>query len=172
MRECGSPNNLYKLTKSYFTKRTTILATNSVRMEKKLSRGCPQGSCSAPGYWNLQYNSLLKIKYMDRTKVVAYADDLIMATRGESIRAVENYTNVELSKIQRWTRNNKIKFNDTKSKVMIVSRRKRKENKNITVYQNKKPLQQVTQIKCLGIIVDQKFKFHEHITYPAEKSQN
>jgi len=31
---------------------------------------------------------------MDRTKVVAYADDLIMATRDDSIRAVENYTNV------------------------------------------------------------------------------
>jgi ribonuclease HI len=169
MRDCKSPNNLYKLTKNYFTKRTTILATNSIRMEKELSRGCAQGSCSAPGYWCLQYNSLLKIKYMERTKVVAYADDLIMATRGESIRAVENYTNVELSKIQRWAKNNKIKFNDTKSKVMLVSRRKRKENKNITVYLNNKPLEQVTQIKYLGIILDQKFKFHEHITYTAEK---
>jgi hypothetical protein len=93
-------------------------------MEKELSRGCPQGSCSAPAYWNLQYNSLLKIKYMDRTKVVAHADDFIMATRGESIRAVEYYTNVEISKIQRWTRNNKIKFNDNKSKVMMITRRK------------------------------------------------
>jgi len=68
-------------------------------MEKELSRGCPQGSCSAPVYWNLQYNSLLKIEYLDRTIVVAYADDIIMATRGESITAVENYTNVELGKI-------------------------------------------------------------------------
>jgi len=130
----------------------------------------PQGSCSATGYWNLQYNSLLKIKYMDRTKVVAYADDLIMATRGESIRAVENYTNVELSKIKGWAKNNKIKFNDTKSKVMLVSRSKRKENKNITVYLNNKPLEQVTQMKYLGIFLDHKFRFHEHITYAAEKS--
>jgi len=89
MRDCGSPKNLYKLTKIYLTQRTTILATNSKRIEKELSTGCQQVSCSAPGYWNLQYNSLLKIKYMDRTKVVAYADDLIMATRGVSIRAVE-----------------------------------------------------------------------------------
>ena len=50
--------------------------------------------------------------------MVAYADDLIMAKRGESIRAVENYTNVELSKIKGLAKNNKIKFNDTKSKVM------------------------------------------------------
>jgi len=36
---------------------------------------------------------------MLRTKVVAYADDLIIVKQGESIRAVENYTNVELSKV-------------------------------------------------------------------------
>jgi hypothetical protein len=36
---------------------------------------------------------------MTRTKVVAFADDLILATRGESARAVENYLNAELSKI-------------------------------------------------------------------------
>jgi len=40
MRDCGSPKNLYKLTKSYFTQRTAILATNSIRIEKELSRGC------------------------------------------------------------------------------------------------------------------------------------
>ena len=47
----------------------------------------------------MQYNSLLELKYMKRTKVVAFADDLIIATRGKSVRAVENYVNVELSKI-------------------------------------------------------------------------
>jgi len=107
---------------------------------------------------------------MDRTKVVAYADDLIMVTRSESIRAVENYMNLELSKIKGWAKNNKIKFSDTKSKVMLVSRRKRKENKYITVFLNNKPLEQVTQMKYLGIILDHKFRFHEHITYAAEKS--
>ena len=85
------------------------------------------------------------------------------------IRAVENYTNVELSKIKGWAKINKIKFNNTKSKVMLVSRRKRKEYKNITIYLNNKPLEQVTQMKCLGIILDHKFRFNEHITYAAEK---
>ena len=35
---------------------------------------------------------------MTRTKVVDFADDLLLAIRGESVRAVENYANVELSK--------------------------------------------------------------------------
>ena len=87
---------------------------------------------------NLKYNSSLNLKYMDRTKVVAFADDLIIAIRGGSVKAVENYVNVELCKINDWMKNNKARFNDKKSKVMLVSRRKRKENKNITVYLNNK----------------------------------
>jgi len=37
-----------------------------------------------------------------------------------------------------------------KSKVMLVSRRKMKENKNITVYLNNKPLNEFTEMKYLG----------------------
>jgi len=72
--------------------------TNSLRTEKPVSRGCPQGSCCGPGLWNLQFNSLLQLKFMASPKVAANADDLLIATR-ESIRAVENYANAEMSKI-------------------------------------------------------------------------
>jgi len=51
---------------------------------------------------------------MKRTKVVAFADNLIIATRGESARAVENYVNVELNKINVWAKNNKTRFNEKK----------------------------------------------------------
>jgi hypothetical protein len=163
------PKNLYKLTMSYFTQRTAAVATNSLKAEKNVTRGCPQGSCSGPGFWNLQFNSLLKIKFLERTKVVAYADDLLIATRGKSVREVENFANVELSKIERWSRRNQIRFNEKKSKVMLVTRRKRREDKKITLYFQFRPIEQVTQMKCLGIIMDQKFRFEEHIKYTAER---
>ena len=168
LRACGCPKNLYELTKSYFTQRTATLSTNSLHLEKEISRGCPQGSCCGPGFWNLQYNSLLNLQFMTRTKVVAFADDVILAIRGESVRAVENYSNTELSKITLWSKNNKIIFNERKSKVMLVSRRKRREHRNITVYLNNKPLEQVTRMKYLGIILYHKFRFQEHINYAAE----
>ena len=62
-----------------------------------------------------------------------------MTIRRESVRAVENYANVELSKITLWSRN-KIIFNEEKSKAMLVSRRKRGEQREIKVYLNNKPL--------------------------------
>jgi len=46
---------------------------------------------------------------------------------------------------------------------MLVTRRKRREDKDITLYLNFKSLEQVTQMKYLGIILDQKFRFQDHI---------
>jgi hypothetical protein len=101
--------------------------------------------------------------------VVAYADDLLTATREKSVREVENFANLELSKIERWSRRNQIRFNEKKSKAMLVTRRKRREDKKIILYLHSSPTEQVTQMKYLGIILDQKFKFQEHTKYAAER---
>jgi len=159
LRACGYPKNLYSLTKSYFRQRAVILSTNSFRLEREISKGCPQGSCCSLGFWNIQYNSLLNLNFKARTKAVAFADDLILPVRGKSARAAENYSNGELSKITAWSKGNEIRFNEQKSKVMLVSRRK---PKTIKVYLNNKPLEQVTRIKYLGITIDRKFRFKEH----------
>ena len=52
-------------------------------------------------------------------------------TTAESIPEVENIMNVELSKISDWARENKLQFNEQKSQVMLMTRRKRKENKEV-----------------------------------------
>jgi hypothetical protein len=102
-------------------------------------------------------------------RYIAYADGLLIATRGDSVRPTENYANVELSKIGGWSRRNKINFNDNKSKLMLVTRRKRKEVKTIELCLHSKPLEQVRQMKYLGLILDQKFKVQEHIKYTTER---
>jgi hypothetical protein len=145
------------------------LATNSVRIKREVSKGCPQGSCWGPGFWNIQYNSLLNLKFTSRTKAVAFADDLILAIRAETVSEAENVSNLEMSKITAWWKSNKVRFNEEKSEVMLISRRKQKEVKDIKIYLNYKPLERVTTMKYLGIILDDKFKFSEYISYAAEK---
>ena len=74
-----------------------------------------------------------------------------------------------MSKITAWPKRNKVGFNEEKSKVMLILRRKRKEVQDINIYLNNKPLEQVTTMKCLEIIVNDKFKFSYHIHHAAEK---
>jgi hypothetical protein len=73
--------------------------TNNLRLETEVTKGCPQGSCCGLGLWNIQYNSLLNLNYTNRTKAIAFADDLILVTRGQTVREAENIANIELNKI-------------------------------------------------------------------------
>jgi hypothetical protein len=100
---------------------------------------------------------------------VAFADDLLLITTGETIKEAETFSNFEMSKITAWSKENKVDFNEEKSKAMLISRRKRKEVKHIQMYLNNKPLEQVTTMKYLGIIIDDKFKFSQHISYAVDK---
>ena len=96
-----------------------------------------------------------------------YRDDLVVMIKSESIRESENFSNVEMSKISEWAKE-KIRFNEQKSKVMHMTR-KRKESKELEIYLNDKLLLQVHRLKYLGIMFDSKLTFKEHINYMAEK---
>ena len=143
--------------------------SNPVQVEREGSEVCPQGSCCGSGFWNIQYNSFPNLEFRKQTKAIAFADYILIAVKAESIRASENITNIDMNKILIWTKNNKINFNEQKSKVMVISRWKRKENREISVYMNNKPLEQVQKIKYLGIIIDSKLHFREHIMYISRK---
>jgi len=51
---------------------------------------------------------------------------------------------------------------------MLTSRR-RKERKAMDIYLNNSDLEQLDKIKYLGIIIDSKFKFTEHIKYITDR---
>ena len=168
LKEFKCPANLYRLSVSYFSNRRAKLTINNYTIEKEVQKGCPQGSCCGPGYWNIMYNSLLNLKFSSRTKVVAFADDLIVLTRGTSTIEAENYANYDLKKIERWAADNKMEFNDKKSQVLLISR-KRNDDKNVNIYLNYKKLDQTNELKYLGIYLDSKFNFNAHIDHTTDK---
>ena len=169
MRAYECPNNLFNLARSYFTQRSAYLYTNNYRIQRELSKGCPQGSCYGPVFWNIEYNSIINLNFTKRTTAVAFADDLLLITRGESVREAENFANIEMSKINAWSKRKKVGFNEAKSKTMLISRKKRKEAKVIKIYFNNKPIEQVTAMKYLRMVIDDKFKFGQHISHAADK---
>jgi hypothetical protein len=99
LKDSECPRNLYYLSQGYFSQRTAVLTTNSISTERSATKGCPQGSCCGPGFWNLLYSSLLKPEFTSHSKVIAFADNLIILTKGESTVEAENYMNLELRKI-------------------------------------------------------------------------
>jgi len=81
LRNLRCPGNLYRLCGSYFNERTAFLTMDNCIVQRKISKGCPQGSASGLGFWNLLYNSLLNLEYTKNTKVIAYSDDLMILVK-------------------------------------------------------------------------------------------
>jgi hypothetical protein len=88
------------------------MSANTIQMERIVSKGCSQGFSCRPGFWNIQFNSLLNLDFGKRTTAIAFADNLLIAMRAETIREAENFTNIEISKITQWAKDNKILFNE------------------------------------------------------------
>lgn len=169
LRTLKCPRNLYNLVVSYFSDRTAILHTNTHRVERRVTKGCPQGSCCSPGLWNVLYNDLLNRKHSSHTKLIAFADDLAMLTYGKTLAEAEAYANSDLAVIGKWARENKMKFNENKSKVLLISS-KRKQGK-VTIFLDNRKLGQVNVMKYLGIHFDSRLTFYKHIDQLADKSK-
>jgi len=75
------------------------MTTNNNSIERSVTKGRPQGADPAFGTC-----------FTSHIKVIAFADDLIILTKGESIVETENYMNLEWRKISDWAQNNKLKF--------------------------------------------------------------
>jgi len=76
-------------------------------MENNITKVCPRVSCCGPISWNIQYNSLLKMRYTNHTKRAAFADDMVIMIKAASIGEAENIANVELRKISARVKENK-----------------------------------------------------------------
>jgi len=89
-KELSCPRNLYNLSKGYFSHRIAVMTTNNVSIKRSVTKGCPQGSCYRPGFWNVLYNSLLNLDLTSHSKAIAIADNLMILTRGETVIEAEN----------------------------------------------------------------------------------
>jgi hypothetical protein len=74
-----------------------------------------------------------------------------------------NYANQDLKKIENWARENKMHFNENKSKVLLVTTKTSGDNTTLNIYLHNKCLKQVSGLKYLGIYFDR------HIDYVAGK---
>jgi hypothetical protein len=62
-----------------------------------------------------------------------------------------------------------MQFNESKSKAMLITRKRRQDDINIIL--NNRRLVQVKVMKYLGIHFDSKLTFHSHIDHITEKSR-
>jgi ribonuclease HI len=178
MREAGVPDNLIRLTDSFFTDRKVHLMHESLCQTRELNQGCPQGSVSGPSLWNILMDGIFEITSDPDVNIVCFADDTMIQVRAMSQQAAHRKAEQMISLAMDWCDEVRLKLNMDKTEVMLVPTKIRPEARSyadasdLTVTHNgiTHTIKPVTKFKYLGVILDSRLNFADHINHISGKA--
>ncbi len=148
---------------SYLKDRTQYVSFGSSSSSlSKIKCGVPQGSILGPLLFMLYINDLCNVsKFL---KFVLFADDTNLFTSGRDIESLCEVVNVELAKINLWFKLNKLSLNISKTNFIIFSNVSL-HHKSIGINIEGVNIVRVFETKFLGVIIDHKLNWKDHIRY-------
>ena len=104
------------------------------------------------------------VKVLDKCKVLLYADDTVIYKSGKDIGSIQADMQPDLTKFSTWCKGNKLSLNigKTKSTVFKPSFRD-KDNIRPSIEIDNSLLQYVQWFKYLGVTIDNKLTFKQHV---------
>lgn len=162
----GINGSLLDWLESYLTDRTQIVRVNNFRSnEIQVSSGVPQGSHLGPLLFNLFINDIRDC--FINGSVLLFADDLKLFAE---VNGTQDCIKLQedLERLTTWCNSNGMELNANKCHTMSFSRIK--DPLHHVYYINNTPLDNVSTIKDLGVLLDQSLSFSPHISQTITKS--
>ena len=157
----------HELMKSYLTNRYQYVSINGNISElKAITIGVPQGSILGPIFFLIFINDLPNCSNV--LKSTLYADDTTLSIAHSNFNTASNLLNTELKLVHKWTIENRLTINIDKTELMIIA------NRSLNLLGNEislggKYLQYTECSMFLGIKLDNKLKFADHIKFIVNK---
>lgn len=168
----GCSGKLVDIVKSYFKDRRVYIENRFCRIEKRVQRGCPQGSIIGPYAWNWCLDMLLKQFEEDfdanEIKAIAYADDVVFLMQGGSRTKLEHLGSEVSRRVTAWCEMCKLKISSSKTQAMLMKGALSQERMPRMVLEGK-IVKYVRNCKYLGIILDDRLSFVLHAKHMREK---
>lgn len=159
------PSNYVRLLKSYLSDRKFRVSYEETESTYyPVAAGVPQGSVLGPILY-LIYT--IDIPTSDNTTTAMYADDTAILAVGKTQIEANDTLQRALDRIAVWTRNWKIKLNETKS--VHVTFALRNVDPQHVVYINNQQVPVDTSAKYLGLYLDAKLTWRTHIEKKKEQ---
>ncbi len=158
--------------KSYLTGRkqvTVVQGTKSSPLD--VACGVPQGSILGPLLFIIYINDMAE--YLDQCQVSLYADDTAMYYGCRSQVDLMLTLRIELSTVSEWLKANRLTLNVAETKFCVFGTRQRLNNlADFELTINNQVIEQVSQVKYLGMILDESLNFNAHIDYTVKKASS
>uniref|UniRef100_A0A8C7XUM2 Reverse transcriptase domain-containing protein n=1 Tax=Oryzias sinensis TaxID=183150 RepID=A0A8C7XUM2_9TELE len=152
--------------KSYLMGRKQFVKIDEYTSETKEIRcGVPQGSILGPLLFNIYINDIFNVSKL--MKLILFADDTNIFYSTDNQRELIKVVNTELNNIKLWMDYNKLSLNLNKTKVMFFGNYN--TNKEPSIVINNVLIERVTEIKFLGVFIDDKLSWKPHIRHIQTK---
>ena len=154
--------------KSYLTNRKQFVNFQGTEsLTEYVTCGVPQGSILGPLLFIIYINDLPNVT--NKLFPILFADDTTLLIEGSNIHNIITSLNNELNSLNVWLGTNKLSINVSKTHYMVFHRARRKNNNHNNIFLNNSILTKVNYTNFLGIIVDNKLNWINHISYIKNK---
>ena len=140
---------------------------------KTITHGVPQGSILGPLLFLVFINDLPNI--VNKSTVDIFADDTTIcasAPVASCTVSLKDTLQSDLNQVTEWSTNNSMIVNSTKTKVVLITGQrldKKLEDRNLTLIAHGSVIDQPTSEKLLGVRIDEKLKFDDHVEDLSKK---
>ena len=137
----------------------------------KAERGCPQGGILSPFLWNLVLDDLLQFSAGQIPGYLqAFADDLMTLVEGNDMEVIWQRTQKTIKTIEAWCNTKGLNISSLKTKVVVFTWNKKWSLRPVIV--GNETVIPSDSVKLLGVTLDSKLNFNEHVDNITTKAIN
>jgi hypothetical protein len=151
--------------------RVAVATLNGFSVGLAISRGCPQGGVLSPLLWCLVVDDLITRLSGGSVFIQGYADDICLLAVGKFPNTVSGLMQWALLTIQTWCNEVGLSVNPDKTGLIAFTRKRKLQGFFEPQFFGVK-LSLSESVKYLGVILDSRLTWREHVEVKVRKAHN